>query len=74
MATTHPGTRQCVAAIAGFGESVGSEADSRLGPDDVLDDRGIIPIVDVIDELGSLVPEVTGVLELRRTFHDPSRY
>lgn len=74
MSAAHSGTRQGVAAIAGFGESVGPEADTGLGPDDVLDDRGIIPVVDVVDELGSLVPEVTGVLELRRTFHARSRY
>ena len=74
MSSTHSRSGECVPAISSLRQRVGAEADPCFGFDDVFDHRRIFPRVDVIDELGALVPEKPGVLELRRAFHDPSRY
>ena len=60
---THPRPGRGVAAVAGFGQGVGSEVDADLGVHDVVDDRRIGPFIEVVDELGPLIAEESSVLE-----------
>ena len=62
---------ECVAAVAGFGQCVGPEAETDFLVDDVVDDGLVFPRVEVVDELSALVSEETGVLELHGTLHGP---
>ncbi len=42
---------------------VGAETQPDLGGDDLVDDGLVLPLVDVVDELGALVTEIAGVFE-----------
>lgn len=58
-----------VPAIAGLGQCVGTKARTYFAGNDLVDDRGIRPIVEVIYQLGALVTEKAGVSKSRRSFH-----
>jgi hypothetical protein len=62
---------ECVAAIASFCQRVGTEAETDFAVDDVVDDGGVFPRVEVVDQLRALVSEKPGVLELHWTLHVP---
>ena len=52
-----------VAAVARLGQRVGTEAQTGLGGDDLVDHRRVLPRIDVVDQLRALVAEEPGVLE-----------
>ena len=69
----HARLGQRVAAVARLGQRVGPEAQTGLGGDDLVDDRRVVPLVEVVDQLRALVAEVPGVLEARRPLHRARR-
>src|SRR6185436_12269132 len=72
-AAPHAGTRQVITTIAGLDERVGPEAQTGLGGDDVVDDRRVVPVVEVVHQLRALVAEIAGVLETGRPLHNVRR-
>lgn len=69
MTTRRTGCGEAIATIPGFGERVGPEAQSNPGVDDLGDDGFVVPLVEVVHQLGALVAEITGVFKTGRTFH-----
>jgi len=72
-AAPHARLRQAVSAVAGLGDRVGAEARAGAQIDELDDDVRVLPLVDVIDELGPLVTDVSGVLEAERALHGGQR-
>ena len=52
-----------VAAVAGLRECVRAEAQAHALLHDLVDDGAVLPLVQVVDQLGALVAEEPGVLE-----------
>ena len=73
MATGHARLRQYVTAVTCLDQRVGAEAQTSFGGDDLVDHGGIIPGIDVVDQLRALVAEEPGVLEARGSLHDARR-
>src|SRR5690606_25670825 len=58
-----------VAAVAGLRQRVRAEADERLGGHEVVDDRLVGAVVDVVDDLVALVAHPAIVLEPSEALH-----
>jgi hypothetical protein len=67
--STGSGRRQRVAPVSRLGEGVGTETETDAVVDDLVDDRLVVPRVEVIDQLGSFVAEEAAVLVLRVMLH-----
>src|SRR5690606_27613453 len=68
-----PGPGERVPAIARLGERVGGEADADAEVDELVDGGGVLPLVEVVHELGALVADVPRMLETRRPLHERQR-
>ena len=64
-----PRRRQVIAAVARLGERVGGEADAHAEVDELLDDGRVLPLVEVIHQLGALVTDESVMLEPHGPFH-----
>jgi hypothetical protein len=71
VATSLARSGKCVAAVASLNQGVGTETESHLTVNDVVDDGLVGPRVEVVNELRALVSEETGVLELHWALHLP---
>jgi hypothetical protein len=69
MDPTDAGRRLPIAAVARFLERVGRESDADSEADELVDDRLVLPRVDVVHELRALVADKSVVLEPRRALH-----
>ena len=74
MAAGFARSRQGVAAVASLGQSVWAKTQADFGSHDFVNDRGVLPVINVVDQLGPLVSKKAGVLKLCRAFHDFLRY
>ena len=69
MAASFTGLGRRVTTIAGFQQRVGSETQAHFASDNVVNNCGVIPRVEVVDELCSFVTEETCVFEFRGALH-----
>ena len=70
---SHPS--QAVPAVTGLDQRVGAEGGHLLGREQLVENSPIADLVEVVDDLATLVAEKTVVLVPDRTIHDaiPSR-
>src|SRR5437773_10329107 len=70
---SHPS--QAVAAVTGLDQRVGAEGGHLLGREQLVENSPIADLVEVVDDLATLVAEKTVVLVPDRSIHDaiPSR-
>ena len=69
VAATHARLGERVPAVASFGEGVRAEAETHAFGDDLVDDRGVVPRIEVVDQLRALVADEAAVFELRVVLH-----
>jgi hypothetical protein len=63
------GSSQPIPAVARFRERVGRESKAHAEADELVDDRLVLPCIEVVHELRPLVADKSMMLESRRTLH-----
>jgi hypothetical protein len=74
VAARHTWRSQRVSTISRFNQSVWTKAQTSFGSHDFVNDSSVLPVINVVHQLGALIAKKAGVLKLCRAFHRVQRY
>jgi hypothetical protein len=64
VAARHTWRSQRVSTISCFNQSVRTKAQTSFGGHDFVNDRRVLPVINVVHQLGPLIAKKAGVLKL----------